>query len=265
MRFQFTNKTNYNIMKKFKFSYLLIIPIALTLACQSNPKSDEAKVSEAKEVNGNMTGVDYPINMENSKVSWVGTKPTGRHNGVFALKQGALKVNEGKIVGGSFVFNLNEVTILDLQKNQEMHDKLANHLKSADFFDTENHPEATFELVEITKIADSSVAENELDNVSEDYEKPVDADEVNTFKIENPTHLITGNLTMRGTTLAITFPAEVKMKDGKVHAKSKFNIDRTKWGVSFRDESKVAEKLKDNFIYNTVNVGFDIVAEPSSI
>lgn len=246
-------------MKSLKLGLLFVSAIAFMAACTGNPKSDEAEVGEAQEVSA-ADGTEYKLDMQNSKVSWVGTKPTGRHNGVFEMNEGKLSVNDNKIVGGSFTFNLTDIEVLDLKENKEMHDKLANHLKSPDFFDVENHPTAKFEVVSVKKISGDQTAENAIDNIEKDYEKPEDADEVNTFKLENPTHLVTGNLTIRGKTLAITFPAEVKIKDGKVHAKSKFNIDRTKWGVSFRDESAVSEKLKDNFIYNTVNIGFDIVA-----
>ncbi|MGB5979935.1 MAG: YceI family protein, partial [Cyclobacteriaceae bacterium] len=84
------------------------------------------------------------------------------------------------------------------------------------------------------------------------------------YKISNPTHKITGNLTMRGNTKSITFPAKVDMSGDQITARAKFNIDRTEWGVSYGDESKAVDKAKDQFIYNTVNVGFDIVADKGS-
>ena len=43
-------------------------------------------------------------------------------------------------------------------------------------------------------------------------------------------------------------------------AKAKFNIDRTNWGLMYGDEASVVDKAKDKFIYNTVNVSFDITA-----
>jgi polyisoprenoid-binding protein YceI len=251
---------------KMRITGLFVLAVVFFAACTSNPKSDNAEVSEAKATNKDVTGTAYTINAEDSKVSWVGTKPAGRHNGYFAMKSGGLIVNEGRVVGGSFVFDLTDITILDLLGNEEMHEKLAGHLRSADFFDTENHPEASFELVEIRSIKEDTDVEGAVTKVSEDYEKTEEGtDEANTFKIQNPTHLVTGNLTMRGTTLAITFPAEVHVMEGKVHARAKFNIDRTKWGISYSDESKVADKLKDNFIYNVVNVGFEINASPENI
>ncbi len=88
----------------------------------------------------------------------------------------------------------------------------------------------------------------------------VNDEKVSEYKIDNPTHAITGNLTMRDTTLSITFPANVSVTDGTVSAEAKFNIDRTNWNVSYGDETDPVAQAKDKFIYNTVNVGFNITA-----
>lgn len=86
--------------------------------------------------------------------------------------------------------------------------------------------------------------------------------------VTNPTHTITGNLTMRGTTKSVSFPAKVSVDANSIVAEAKFNIDRTDWNLSYGDESSVVDKAQDKFIYNTVNVGFSLVAnketEPAS-
>ena len=78
--------------------------------------------------------------------------------------------------------------------------------------------------------------------------------------VENPTHFISGNLTLRGVTKNITFPAAVSLDNGTVKAKANFNINRIDWNLKYQDESSVADKAKDKFIYNTVNVGFELEA-----
>ncbi len=88
----------------------------------------------------------------------------------------------------------------------------------------------------------------------------VNDEAVSEYAVENPTHAITGNLTMRDTTLSIVFPAKVSMTGDQIMAQAKFNIDRTKWNVSYGDENDMEARAKDKFIYNTVNVGFDIKA-----
>jgi hypothetical protein len=66
---------------------------------------------------------------------------------------------------------------------------------------------------------------------------------------------------MRGTTKNIKFPASVAIVDGAVSATAGFNIDRTAWGLAYGDESTAVDKAKDQFIYNTVSIGFDIKAD----
>jgi polyisoprenoid-binding protein YceI len=76
--------------------------------------------------------------------------------------------------------------------------------------------------------------------------------------------MVTGNLTMRGTTKSVTFPANVMMQGDKVMAKAMFNIDRTAWGLMYGDEGSITDQAKDKFIYNTVTVGLDLVGSVPS-
>ncbi|MFA0964259.1 YceI family protein [Roseivirga sp. BDSF3-8] len=233
-------------MKTLKFTGVLSLAAMLAMAgCTGNPDSDKAEVGEAQEVQEVATAEDYAINTEESSVSWVGTKPGGRHNGTFGITDGTLSVEGDKIVGGKVTIDLNAILVEDLDGEDEQ--KLVGHLQSPDFFAVAEYPNAMFEIVSSEAISGSEASEE-------------NSGEENEYKIANPTHKITGNLTMRGNTKSVTFPAKVTMQDGKVMAQAKFNIDRTEWGVSYGDESKAVDKAKDQFIYNTVNVGFDIVA-----
>ncbi|MEM7550507.1 MAG: YceI family protein [Bacteroidota bacterium] len=230
---------------KFDFKTNTIFSLALVVilaSCTSKPKSNEAEVSEAQEVTeAEPAAVAYAVSSSDSKVTWVGTKLAGQHNGTIAISEGAVNVEDGSIVGGSFSIDLTQIDVLDLEGEDE--DNLAGHLKSGDFFDVENHPNAKFEItgVEAWSGDNSEFADSE-------------------HAIADPTHKISGNLTLRGNTLGITFPAKVAMEGDKIHAEAKFNIDRTKWGVSYNEESSIDEIAKDKIINNTVNVGFDVWA-----
>jgi accessory colonization factor AcfC len=50
------------------------------------------------------------------------------------------------------------------------------------------------------------------------------------------------------------------MEGGVLKAKANFNINRTDWGLMYGDEAGAVDKAKDKFIYNTVNVGFELEA-----
>ncbi|MEQ8926028.1 MAG: YceI family protein [Fulvivirga sp.] len=239
--------------------YLNIITlVAMSLLISCNPKSEgtDAEVSEAKQVEDVSTAQEYAINTEQSVVNWIGSKPTGKHNGTIPISNGSIAIADDAIVGGSIDMNISEITNNDLADSPEMQAKLVGHLKSADFFDAENHPSANFTITSVEPYTsqDSVKVKKEFES---EY-KPASAKE---HRVESPTHKITGNLTMRGKTLSVSFPANVKLTDGQIMAKAKFNIDRTLWGLQYGDEADVVDKAKDKFIYNTVNVGFEVVAD----
>lgn len=242
-------------MKNLKF-LTLFLSIVLFWAC--NPKSEgtDAEVSEAKEVEDVASAQEFTLNTSSSTVTWIGSKPTGKHNGTIPITEGKVSIEGDKIVGGRIVMNVNDIQNDDLAENADMQAKLVGHLKSDDFFDAENFPTAEFVITAVSTYNpdEAAKAKEEFDS---EY-KPASADE---YIVASPTHKVTGNLTMRGKTLSISFPANVQVSGDNITAKAKFNIDRTLWGLKYNDEAGVVDKAKDKFIYNTVNVGFNIVAE----
>lgn len=247
-------------MKKLKF----LIPFASLLilaACGPKSEGTDAEVSEAKEVEEvSSAATEYTINTEASNVSWIGSKPVGKHTGFIPVTAGNIKVEEGSIVGGTVTIDVMGIYSQDLSEDSTMHAKLIGHLKSPDFFAAEEFPTAEFVVTSVEEYSTDEVIEDK-EEIEFEY-KPASASE---HIVESPTHKITGNLTMRGTTLSVSFPANVSMTDGTISAKAKFNIDRTRWGLKYGEEASISEKAKDKFIYNTVNVGFDITASTSAI
>lgn len=214
---------------------------------------DTVETSEAEDVKVG-SGATLAIAPESSKVNWRGYKPKGQHYGIIPVTQGELTVEDNSITGGSFSFDITKLEIHDLEEGSENHGKLFGHLQSDDFFDASNHPEARFE---ITGIESFSADELEDEDQYETENTPKSSTELAP---DSPTHWVKGNLTMRGTTKNIKFPAHVSVNNGIVEAKAGFNIDRTEWGLSYNDESNVVDRAKDQFIYNSVSVEFDIKA-----
>lgn len=229
----------------------------LVVGCQQKPGGTDAEVSAAQDAaQVSASATDYAIDPAASELTWYGFKPTGRHNGTIGIEDGMLAVENGEVVGGSFTMNMSEINVLDKDLKDEDRQKLTGHLKSPDFFAVEAHPTAKFEITDVQPFSAGAVA----DEGEPRMDVVVNDEKVSEYNIENPTHAITGNLTMRDTTLSITFPANVSVTDGKVSAEAKFNIDRTKWNVSYGDETDPVAQAKDKFIYNTVNVGFSVTA-----
>lgn len=242
-------------MKLNKSLYALLLSGAVLAACDSKPAGDVAEVGEAQEVADIQSDVVFDVQESESKVAWIGLKPGGRHYGTFGLEDGSLKVADGEIAGGTLIMDLNEIDVKDLEG--EYKDKLTGHLKSPDFFDVANNPTAKFEITSVSKLEGAAAGAA----LTEESKKEVDnaADQF-VPEVTNPTHLVTGNLSLRDTTLSVTFPANIEMTDAGLKAKARFVIDRTQWGITFRDDTSPVNRAKDEVIYNNVAVGFDLIA-----
>lgn len=240
-------------MKFLKTTGLFFATSLILASCGGN-SSDTVETSDAQAV-GQASGDTLQIDMANSEVRWRGYKPTGQHRGIIPLTSGNLMVEGEELTGGEFTFDITKLEVRDLEEGSEDHGKLTNHLQSDDFFDAANHPEATFEITSIENYSSSDSVEN-----IEEYETENTPNTASEQMVANPTHWVSGNLTMRGTTKNIKFPAAVAINNGAVSAEAGFNIDRTEWGLSYGDEATAVDKAQDQFIYNTVNIEFDIQA-----
>lgn len=173
-------------------------------------------------------GNAFVLDTAASTVTWVGTKPSGQHVGNIKISAGTMEVKKETIKSGSFTIDMTTITDNDM-KGSKGQGGLEKHLKSADFFDVEKFPTASFEITGIAK----------LDGTT----KPL---------MEGATHNVSGNLTMKGITKNITFPAIIAFNGKQMKAQADFNIDRTQWGVNY---GTVGGKVATD-----INLKLDIVA-----
>lgn len=167
------------------------------------------------------------VDTKSSKVSWGAKKVTGTHAGDIPLSSGSLIVDGDKLKGGTFVFDVKNLSVTDI-KDAEMNGKLTGHLKSPDFFSVEKHPEAKFVITSVT---------------------PKSAG----------IYDVTGKLTIKGITDNVTFPATVKSDAKKVTADAKITVDRTKYDIKFRS-ANFFENLGDKAIDNDFTLDVNLVA-----
>jgi polyisoprenoid-binding protein YceI len=238
-------------MKIIKHS-ALFLSFAMALASCGGNSGTEAETGEAQEVVEIQEASSFSINTNNSQVLWNGRKPGGEHHGTIAVQDGAIQLKDNKVVGGTIQMDLTKIDVQDLEGEDEQ--KLAGHLQSPDFFNIEQYPTAKFV---ITSVEDYAGGDNIESAETQDTENNGEFDK---FALANPTHKVTGNLTLRDTTLSITIPAKIEVQENQVTATSRFTIDRSKWNVNYMDETDPVAAAKDKFIYNKVNVGFDVVA-----
>jgi polyisoprenoid-binding protein YceI len=239
-------------MKTIKQSGLILAAALITFAC-SKP-ADTVEATEAQEV-ASAEGTTLSLNPEASQIAWMGYKPTGQHRGIIPAATGTVTVNGSEVTGGIFTFDITGLEIHDMEEGTEMHGKLRTHLQSDDFFDAANHPTATFEITAVEPFSAEDMITDAEEFVSENTPK------ANSELVpETPNYWVSGNLTMRGTTKNIKFPAAINVTDGAVTTKAGFNIDRTDWGLAYGDEATAVDKAKDKFVYNSVGLVLDVKA-----
>ena len=142
-------------------------------------KQVETPKKEIQEVKKEVKGKTLSF-ADTSKVEWVGAKVTGDHSGGFKVVKGSAQVDEGALL------SLNaEIDIASMFSDS---DRLTGHLLSADFFEAQKYPTATF----------------------------------SSTKIENGT--ISGILDMRMVKKEISFPATISVNEQGIDIQSEFTI-----------------------------------------
>ncbi len=222
---------------------VLIFSAALILTSCSKNETSQTKVQETKQEsktasNQNNTssktiasGTKVPVVSEASSIIWEGGKVTGKHHGTVKISEGNLYLAGQNVSGGEFDIDFSTIKVDDI-KDPEMNGKLEKHLKSDDFFSAEAHPKGKFVITSVENISDPGG-----NNI-----------------------LIHGELTIKGITNKVSFPAKATVKDGKISASAEFKIDRTLWDIKFRS-GKFFENLGDNLIYDDFTIKLDIKAE----
>lgn len=120
----------------------------ISVSCTSGGMKQTDESSSVK--NQSMDIASVSIDAGASKVMWEGTMlGVYSHEGTLDITEASLDLTDGKISGGSFTVDMNSMVATDENYNPEegsTPQKLIGHLKSADFFDVENYPTATFTI-----------------------------------------------------------------------------------------------------------------------
>ena len=172
-------------------------------------------------------GTILKVKTDQSTISWTGKKVTGKHHGIVNIKEGSLSLNDkGVLTGGNFIIDMPTITVLDLEGNGKAN--LEKHLKSDDFFGVETFPTASL-------------------NVK------------NAKATGNNTYDVTADLTIKGITHEITFPASVSVEGKEATAKAEIKIDRSLFDVRY-GSGKFFENLGDKTIYDEFELQVTLVA-----
>ncbi|MFY0255947.1 YceI family protein [Chitinophaga sp. 30R24] len=169
----------------------------------------------------------FQVNSKESILNWTGKKVTGQHQGTINIADGKLDVENNVWKSGSFSLDTRSIAVTDI-KDSDSNAKLLGHLKGEDFFSVEKFPAATFVTTKITAKGNGN------------YE-------------------VTGNLTIKGITNPITFPATVSVANNKLTAKAAIKVDRTKYNIKYGSKN-FFEGIGDKAIYDDFDLDVVLVA-----
>ncbi|MCT4615048.1 MAG: YceI family protein [Marinifilaceae bacterium] len=161
------------------------------------------------------------IDINKSKVSWIGKKVTGEHSGTINLKSAAIQIKDEQIKSGEFVIDMNSMICTDI-KDAAYNKKLIGHLKSDDFFGVVKY--STAKLV----IRGAELVKNK--------------------------YVIQADLTIKGKTERIEFNA-VKTSSGFI---ALLEIDRTKFNIRY-GSGKFFENLGNKMISDIFTLNIELV------
>jgi polyisoprenoid-binding protein YceI len=212
---------------------LVFVSAAMFAACGNSKKTSE----EAQDVaEASTEAVTLNVNTEASSVHWTGAKVIeGKHTGTVKISEGALSFEGDVLTAGNFTIDMNSISNTDIQE-EEGRNKLVGHLKSGDFFLVDSFPTAKFEISKVEVLENSSEG----------------------------THTITGNLTIKGKTNSISFPATITKTADEAAAKANFEINRNEWNVLWGGTKEsnpgVISFLKDNLLSDMIAFSVDLKA-----
>ena len=157
---------------------------------------------QKKLISGSIT---YVINVFESQLHWRGEKTNKyAHTGTVNIKSGELYFEKDKLTGGKIEVDLNTIKVINLDDSGAT--KLINHLMSADFFHVAKFPVATFNITGSEKNQDGSFN-------------------------------ITGDISVRGVTKTISFPARITITGNELSAEAEITVNRVDFGASFQSAS----------------------------
>lgn len=217
-----------NIKMKRIMVLALLVSVAF-ISCKDKKQKEEVVEVEVEEkvVVTETEGESFNVITETSALNWVGKKPTGSHNGTVAVKEGDLSISNGNLTAGTVTFDMGTIDVLDIPAEEESYGKLVGHLKSPDFFDVTANPTSTFKITEV---------------------------------VNGESMTVKGDLTIKGITKSIEFPASLKVSEGTVMLTAEtFTIDRTEFDIKYKS-SKFFDNLKDKFINDDFEISFVVNA-----
>jgi len=181
----------------------------------------------------------FSVDVESSSIEWIGKKVTGQHNGNISILYGNvsryLKTDNSTVIDGQFAIDMTSITNNDIE-SEEYNKYLVDHLNSSDFFDVEKFKTSTIKIVNNDLITNQDSLYNTM---------------------------ITAEITIKGITQEIVFPAKIIFSKDIATAEGTINIDRTLFDIKYKSKNYFPD-IGDKFIYNNFTLNFNIIAKKNN-
>lgn len=174
----------------------------------------------------------FPVNTEASAIYWTGRNLFNFHTGSLRLSDGSVHIDGGHLRSGHFTIDMHSLQCADLA-DAGYNAMLIAHLKHSDFFLADENPVARFAITGA---------------IPHDQATP-----------GVPNYTIRGELTLRGVTLPLEFPAVIAQSpDGTYTAQATLEFDRTLWGAEY-GSGKLFARLGQHVVNDFVQLQLKVV------
>ncbi|MCS3531726.1 YceI family protein [Chryseobacterium sp. JUb7] len=223
-----------------KLSVIALVAVGLLAASCNKEKSADTAATSSEQTVAEGKGEVLPVDVAASVVNW-----KAFHKGGFAprwgtinVKSGDLNVEGGQLSAGSFVIDMTSIKVdpASVTEKDKKPADLEAHLKNPDFFDVAKNPTSDFKITSVTDLKDA----------------PKEG------AIAGANKTVSGNLTLSGKTVNVTFPAKVDVTENSAAIQAKFTVNRADWGIKFgTDETDPAEWM----ISKDIEIAVDVKAK----
>jgi polyisoprenoid-binding protein YceI len=227
-----------------KYTFLLTVAAAIFLSSCSGGNNNQVDPKDAEDVGtASESALTLTVNTEKSSLKWKGSKQLANssHVGTIQISGGSLSIENGNIVAGNFTVDMNTIKNEDLPVDGDYNQAaLEGHLKGNDFFSVEEFPSSSFEISKVEALTNDE---------------------------NGNTHVISGNLTIKGISKNISIPSVVSISESGVTANASFTINRLDWNINYDKAGidnflqSVGKKLKDDFVKNEIEITISLVAQ----
>lgn len=177
----------------------------------------------------------YVLVADSSTAHWKGFLRNGYFNeGTLQVECPNIQVANGVVRSGTFKMPLSSLKNLNLP-TEDLKEQLIHHLQSPDFFNMALHPNVTFRISSVQQYSGG-----------------------NPEAVLDANYSVTGDLTLLGKPLAISFPARIHTEGKDMRIAAFIKVDRTQWGMNYASADSLAD---DQYIMPEMEIQLQLKAE----